>query len=75
MSTTKLQVGTLAEPMEIQWAPSHFDNGKSSRAIKCFLDDEKLVEELEDIDESLIKDDNGRNVLRLKVWQIDCETL
>ena len=70
MSVKLFQIASVAQPMEIQWAPSHFDNGKLARAIKCFVDDETLVEELKAIDDTLLKDDDsGRHVLRLKVWQ------
>jgi hypothetical protein len=70
MSTKLFQIASIAQPMEIQWAPSHYDNGKLARAIKCFVDDETLVEELKAIDDTLLKDDDyGRHVLRLKVWQ------
>jgi hypothetical protein len=70
MSTKSFQVASVAQPIELQWAPSHYDQGKSARAIKCFVEDNRLLHYIEDIDESLIKrDEHGRNVLRLKVWQ------
>ena len=64
------QVGTLANPLQILWAPSHYDKGKKSRAIKVFVDDEKAAQDLQALDESLVtQGDDGRFVLRLKVWQ------
>jgi hypothetical protein len=70
MSLNTFQIGSIAHPLEIQWPPSHYDAGKKSRAIKCLVDDEKLVEEIKAIDATLIsEDDNGHHVLRLKLWQ------
>jgi hypothetical protein len=70
MSTKSFQVASVAHPIELQWAPSHYDQGKSARAIKCFVENDRLIHSIQDIDESLIKqDEHGRNILRLKVWQ------
>ena len=66
MSTTQFQIGTRAQPITVKWPTSHYDEGKPTRALKCFVDDEKLIEELKDIDGSLVNDDN---ILRLKLWQ------
>lgn len=71
MSLNSFQIGTIAQPLEVLFGPSHYDKDSKIRAIKCFCDDEKLLEELRDIDPTLIKTDDitGRQVLRLKVWQ------
>jgi hypothetical protein len=70
MSTKTFQVGTLAQPLEVLFGPSHFDEGKKARMIKVFVDDEKTVLELRDIDSELVTDDHtGRQTLRLKMWR------
>jgi hypothetical protein len=70
MSTKSFQLASVAQPIELQWAPSHYDQGKSARAIKCFVENDRLLHSIHDIDKSLVKqDEHGRNILRLKVWQ------
>jgi hypothetical protein len=71
MSTKTFQVGTLAQPLEVLFGPAHFDEGQKARMIKVFVDDEKTVQELRDIDPELVTDDQntGRQSLRLKMWQ------
>jgi hypothetical protein len=70
MSTKTFQVGTLAQPLEVLFGPAHFDEGKKARMIKVFVDDEKTVLELRDIDSELVTDDHtGRQSLRLRMWQ------
>jgi hypothetical protein len=70
MSTKSFQVASVAHPIELLWPPSHYDQGEATRGIKCFVDNPKLVESLEEVDEGLIKrDEHGRCILRLKVWQ------
>jgi hypothetical protein len=59
------QIGSIDQPLTIQWPPSHFDKGQSSRGIKCFVNYEKPIKDIAHIDETLIKDD----ILRLKLWQ------
>jgi hypothetical protein len=70
MSTTTFQIGCMAEPLEVQWGPSHWDKGEKARSIKVFLDDEHLKTKIDQLDHTLCKfDDNGRTVLRIKIWQ------
>ena len=71
MSTTTSQVGCIAEPLEVQWGPSHWDKGQTARSIKVFLDYSDQKTEIDALDETLVKFDtpDGRAVLRLKVWQ------
>jgi hypothetical protein len=71
MSTTTFQIGCIAKPLEVQWGPSHWDKGQTSRSIKVFLDYSDQKTEIDALDETLVKFDtpDGRAVLRLKVWQ------
>jgi hypothetical protein len=71
MSTKTFQVGSLAQPLEVQWGPSHWDKGQTARSIKVFLDYSDQKTEIDALDDTLLKFDtpDARAVLRLKVWQ------
>jgi hypothetical protein len=71
MSTTPFQIGCIAEPLEVQWGVSHWDEGQKSRSIKVFLDYPDQKVDIDDLDDTLVKFDppDGRAALRLKVWQ------
>ena len=70
MYTTPFQLGCIAEPLEVKWAPSHYDKGQKARAIQVHLDYADQKTEIDAIDDTIVKfDDSGGALLRLKVWQ------
>ena len=70
MSTTPFQLACIAEPLEVKWAPSHYDKGQKARAIQVHLDYADQKTEIDAIDDTIVKfDDSGGALLRLKVWQ------
>ena len=70
MSTTPFQLGCIAEPLQVKWGVSHYDEGQKARAIQVNIDYADQKTDIDAIDDSLVKfDSGGRAVARLKIWQ------